>query len=180
MKWLMESCKIHPRNCPDCSDGWSPAKRTRFSLSMHGYFIHFTSWVYTSGTGLILYTYINIRRYKAEVSMAGGPETRSCSPRRWWNAGRANRGRPACASFPCIPYPHSAPFQLVRLRTPHGCCRLPHLFWPLVRSAVLQVPLSHSALFLFFFVFFILRHCAKEAPSTNPATRALPTASPTS
>lgn len=30
------------------------------------------------------------------------------SPWRWWNAGRANRGRPACASFPCIP---SCPFR---------------------------------------------------------------------
>lgn len=31
------------------------------------------------------------------------------SPWRWWNAGRANRGRPACASFPCIPYFPSRP-----------------------------------------------------------------------
>lgn len=31
------------------------------------------------------------------------------SPWRWWNAGRANRGRPACASFPCIPSCSSRP-----------------------------------------------------------------------
>lgn len=31
------------------------------------------------------------------------------SPWRWWNAGRANRGRPACASFPCIPSCPSRP-----------------------------------------------------------------------
>lgn len=34
------------------------------------------------------------------------------SPWRWWNAGRANRGRPACASFPCIPYCPSRPTAL--------------------------------------------------------------------
>lgn len=36
------------------------------------------------------------------LAVAGGPGTRSL-PWRWRNAGRANRGRSACASFPCIP-----------------------------------------------------------------------------
>lgn len=38
------------------------------------------------------------------ASELGAEKSRENSPWRWWNAGRANRGRPACASFPCIPY----------------------------------------------------------------------------
>jgi hypothetical protein len=69
------------------------------------------------------------------------------SPWRWWNAGRANRGRPACASFPCIPY---CPSCLTAFSDPESPSP-PLLYLSLFLSLVpffpsLDLSLSHSVL----------------------------------
>lgn len=60
--------------------------------------------------GLILWSYgfmaLGRGRWLRDSRSSEEPEN---SPWCWWNAGRANRGRPACASFPCIPYSPSRP-----------------------------------------------------------------------
>jgi len=69
----------------------------------------------SSGTtlGLILWSYgfmaLGRGRWLRDSRSREEPEN---SPWCWWNAGRANRGRPACASFPCIPYSLSRPSAL--------------------------------------------------------------------
>lgn len=92
--------------------------------------------------------------------MAGGLGSRSreepkSSPWRWWNAGRANRGRPACASFPCIPSSLSRFSSLSHLFTPPlsillslSVCPLAHAvpFFPRILS--LAPRFSHTNAFI--------------------------------
>lgn len=78
------------------------------------------------------------------ASELGAEKSRENSPWRWWNAGRANRGRPACASFPCIPYSLSRSSFLSLFLFPS----LPPLF-PLPRSLLFSYKRVYTCTLLF-------------------------------